>query len=75
MELRTCLREECNNLIPKKTHESKPRYEKKKFCSQECAKIYLKENKIGWFSSDVHSVRPRRERWPDEVDITETTNY
>ena len=70
--MRPCLR--CGKDIPKKPHESKARYEGKKFCSQVCAKAYMKENKIGWFSNDIHTQRTNRKDWFDETDITETTN-
>ncbi len=40
----------CSHPIEKKSYESSNRYLSRKFCSQECSKVYMKINKIGWFS-------------------------
>ena len=63
----------CQGPIPKKPHESRARYQGKKFCSQLHAKEYMKANKIGWFSSDIHAKKVRKD-WPDEDYITQTSN-
>lgn len=47
--MHTCL--VCDKELIKKPHESRARYAKKKFCSQICSRKYLKEHKMGWWSS------------------------
>lgn len=42
----------CKKEIPKKTYESKKRYSKRKFCSTDCSYLYMKEEKIGWWSDE-----------------------
>lgn len=47
----------CDKALIQREHESKKRFEKKKYCSNECAKKYFKENKIGWWSPENKKMR------------------
>lgn len=42
----------CNKPLEKRAHESEPRFQKKRFCSAACSRIYLKANKLGWWSPE-----------------------
>lgn len=46
--MKTCLT--CGTPLIKRAHESEPRFQKKKFCSANCSRAYLKEHKLGWWS-------------------------
>jgi len=47
---RKCI--ECDGLLIKRAHESKKRFSKKQFCSTSCSRIYMKRNKMGWWSPE-----------------------
>ena len=47
----------CAKPLIQREHESKNRFAKKKFCSNQCAKQYFKENKIGWWSPENKKMR------------------
>lgn len=69
MIVKYCL--SCGKEIIKKSYESIPRYQGKKFCSQICTKKYMKENKVGWFSPETFKTKSRPKGWyNDETDIT-----
>lgn len=39
----------CGDTLIKRAHESNARYGKKKFCSPECSRKWMKENRVGWW--------------------------
>lgn len=47
---RKCL--QCGKSLIKRKFESKKRFGKKKFCSSDCSHIYMKEHKMGWWSTE-----------------------
>lgn len=59
MEERFC--QQCGKQLIKRKYESKARFSQKKFCSSECSRKYLKENKLGWWKHDILPQRPRDE--------------
>ena len=61
--MRTCL--VCKNPLIKRAHESEARFQKKKFCSAACSRVYMKKNKIGWWSASSKSYDGRHSRWDD----------
>lgn len=66
MEIRYC--QECGKELVKRKYESKARYGKKKFCSSECSRTYLKKNNLGWWKHDILAQRPKKE---EESDVLE----
>ena len=65
-EKRNC--QECDKELIKRKYESRARYGKKKFCSSECSRKYLKRNKLGWWKHDILASRPRN---PEETNVLE----
>jgi hypothetical protein len=51
----TCLN--CEKELTKKPTESNNRFLAKKFCSPNCSRMYMKTNKIGWFSPTPQPVK------------------
>lgn len=47
---KTCL--VCGKPLIKRAHESEARFQKKRFCSAACSRVYMKENKLGWWSQE-----------------------
>lgn len=47
IEPRTC--KNCHSELKKVDHESRARFEKKKFCSNKCGREWLKANRQGWW--------------------------
>lgn len=65
---------QCAKEIPRKPHESVNRYNGKKYCSTTCAKAYMKENKVGWFSPEMQTIK--RPKLPSyEVYPSQATDY
>lgn len=50
----------CKKPVEKKPHESVNRYNHKKFCSQACAKKFMKEKEIGWFAKEAQTIKRKR---------------
>lgn len=51
--MRKCV--QCGGALIKRDHESKKRFEKKRFCSSKCSRIYLKKHKMGWWGRENKS--------------------
>lgn len=48
--MRTCLT--CGNELVKKSHESNPRFAKRRFDSDKCARAWMKANRLGWWAEE-----------------------
>jgi hypothetical protein len=45
----------CSAELIKRAHESNKRFSKKQFCSSKCSRVYMKKNKMGWWSKENKS--------------------
>ena len=64
MSLRTC--QTCDKPLIKRSHESLARYAAKKFCSSTCSRVFMKKNKLGWWSPEiVRSIKQGRDSGDD----------
>jgi hypothetical protein len=61
----------CETELIKKTTESNNRFLAKKFCSPNCSRMYMKKNKIGWFSP----ARPTVKREKADFNFDKSTAY
>lgn len=64
--MKTCLT--CNKDILQKVGESNYKYNRKKFCSQECCRAYMRENKLGWYATAKVAAKLPRHSW-DDLDV------
>mgnify|MGYP001324397755 CR=1 FL=1 len=48
----------CKKPLIKRDHESEPRFQAKRFDSAECARIWLKQNKQGWWQYNKTKEQP-----------------
>lgn len=47
---KTCL--SCGTELIKVAHESNARFEKKRFCSAKCSRVWMKANNVGWYNKE-----------------------
>jgi len=55
LKLHAC--QQCGNIIPKKSYESRNRYRNRKYCSTRCAKDFMREHQIGWFNPKSQTIK------------------
>lgn len=47
--MQTCLN--CEQPFEMRENENKYRYTRRKYCSQDCYREYMKKNKLGWYGN------------------------
>lgn len=65
---KTCL--QCQKPIVQRENENNYRYQRRKFCSQDCTHLYFRRNRVGWYS---YFPTPPPETIAETVTTTVTT--